>query len=425
MDQKVLLEALGRPWYMEPDAAAYYAAIVHRLVMGEPITEFSAEEKKVKEFAFVVNAASQKIGTVQDAVDNGVAVINLRGAIMKYDYCGSPGTQSIIKTIQDANNNPAINSIVLQIDSPGGSVDGTQQLANAVKNSDKPVVAYINGKMASAAMWIGSAAQTRIASSNTDIIGSIGTMASWNDYKGYYEKIGIKSHEVYATASTHKNLDFREASSGNYEPLIKNSLDPLNNEFIDNIKSNLPNADPTVFNGAHYIAKDAKKKGLVDKIGTFESAVKTAMQLGKQQQQAIKTQHTKMAFEKTLKASKSESFEVVEGGFLLSEDQLNNIEAHVAAQETTNADTQAQLEASQQAANNTAADLKAANETIAARDARITELEAANAELSKGPKAAFTSTAKEGDETHVGASKNPFQTSVDEEAMKLRQMMKK
>src|SRR6059058_4208514 len=58
------------------------------------------------------------------------------------------------------------------------------------KNSAKPVVAYISGMMASAAMWIGSAAAVRVASSSTDIIGSIGTMAAWNDYSGYLQQLG-------------------------------------------------------------------------------------------------------------------------------------------------------------------------------------------------------------------------------------------
>jgi ClpP class serine protease len=61
-------------------------------------------------------------------------------------------------------------------------------------------------------------------------------------------------------------------------------LDPLNSEFTGAIQENLPNVDKTVLNGSHFIAKDAKKKGLVDKIGNFETAVKTAMKLSKEQQ---------------------------------------------------------------------------------------------------------------------------------------------
>jgi signal peptide peptidase SppA len=329
VDIKVLLQAFNHPWLIHPDSAQHLALIAHKLFTSEQSSWFDDdEEEEMKEFAWIVNASGQRIGTIEDAVNNGVAVINLQGAVMKYDYCGAPGTQSLMKALQQANNNPSVSAIVLQIDSPGGSVDGTEQFANAVKNSAKPVVAYVNGMMASAAMWIGSAASQRIASSNTDVIGSIGTMASWNDFSGYMEKMGIKRHEVYATDSTHKNLDFREANKGNYDPLVKTWLDPLNSEFTGAIQENLPNADKTVLNGSHFIAKDAKKKGLVDKIGNFETAVKTAMKLSKEQQNLSidNNMNIKSTFKNILSflgVKNEANAETVE----LSEDQLQKIEA--------------------------------------------------------------------------------------------------
>ncbi len=289
MDIKVLLQAFRNDWFIEPTAAEHYALLAFQIITGER-TSLIDEKSEPKEFAYVVNAAGKRIGGISDAVDNGVAVLSLEGAVMKHDYCGTPGTQSLMKALQQANDNPAVSAIVLQIDSPGGSVDGTQQFANAIKNSAKPVVAYVDGMMCSAAMWIGSGAQQRIASSNTDVIGSIGTMAKWKNFDGYYKTKGIQSHEVYATNSTQKNLPFREAEGrneqgqSNYKPLIETWLDPMNDEFTGNIQTNLPDADKSVLNGKAYIATDAKKKGLVDKIGSFNDAVNAALKLSKQQQ---------------------------------------------------------------------------------------------------------------------------------------------
>lgn len=405
MDQKVLIEALGRPWFIDPMAAQHYASIVHQLVTGQAT---SFEEEPVKEFTYIVNAAGQKIASIADANDNGVAVINLRGAVMKYDYCGAAGTQSIMKALEQANANPSVKGIVMQIDSPGGAVDGTQQLANAVKQSGKPVVAYINGTMASAAMWIGSAAATRISSSNTDTIGSIGTMASWKDYKGYYEQQGVKSHEVYASASTHKNLAFREATEGNYDALIKTSLDPLNNEFINSIKGNLPGVDESVFNGSHYIATEAKKKGLIDKIGSFDMAVKTAMQLGKKAQATMEQNIAR--FQQTLTASKSEAFEVADGGFLLTEDQLQNIESTIVQ---TNAIA---LEAS--------ANFTTANEQLVAANATNRQLSERIAELESGNGAPPADASNEQDQINNGATGwDKFATSTDKEMARRKQYM--
>lgn len=374
---KVLLQALNHAWFIHPESAQHYALIAHKLFTSEKASFFDDEEEGQKEFAWIVNAAGQRVGTIQDAVDNGIAVINMQGAVMKYDYCGAPGTQSLMQALQQANDNPSVSAIVLQIDSPGGAVDGTQQFANAVKNSAKPVVAYVNGMMCSAAMWIGSAAATRIASSNTDVIGSIGTMASWKDYSGYLNQMGIKTHEIYATDSTNKNLQFREANQGNYEPMVKTWLDPLNGEFTGAIQENLPNVDKTVLNGSHYIAKTAKQKGLVDKIGTFETAVKTAMKLGKEQQQL--SIHNNMNIKATFKnilaflGIKNEvNAETVE----LNDEQVQQIEAAIP-----------QLQAAQSRVTElegTVATLTTerdtANQSIATKDAEIVRL---NAEVTR------------------------------------------
>jgi signal peptide peptidase SppA len=375
MDIKVLLQAFNAPWMIHPEQAQYYALIAHRIFAGDTNIAEQAEKQPV-EFAYVVNAAGKKIATIQDAVDNGVAVINLKGAVMKYDYCGAAGTQSLISAITAANENPAIAAIVLQVDSPGGSVDGTEQMANAVKNSGKPIVAYINGMMCSAAMWIGSAASMRIASSKTDTIGSIGTMASWSDYSGYLEKLGVKQHEVYATNSTHKNLPFREANgkneagSSNYEPLVKTWLDPLNNVFQETISENLPDADKSVFNGSAYIATTARQKGLIDKIGTFKDAVNQALKLANAQQASaqIQTQNTTMKWTKFLAFIGFTGAIASAKDITLEDTQADSIEAALAENETLKANLQTasdQLTAMTAERDNSQAALTAAQATIA------------------------------------------------------------
>ena len=336
MDIKVLLQAFRGDWLIEPTAADHFGLIAFQFLTGARVSFFD-EEEKPKEYAFIVDASSGKrIGGIADAVDNGVAVLSLEGAVMKYDYCGAPGTQSLTKALQQANENPSVSAIVLQIDSPGGSVDGTQQFADAIKNSAKPVVAYVDGMMCSAAMWIGSAASQRISSSNTDIIGSIGTMAKWKNFDGYYKSKGIESHEVYATNSTHKNLPFREAEGrnadqkANYTPLIETWLDPMNNEFTGTIEQNLPDADKTVLNGSAYIAKDAKKKGLINKIGSFSDAVNTAAKLGKQKQNT-QTSYS-MKFPKLSALLKFKAEEKIEGSPL--ESHAETLEAVVSERDS-------------------------------------------------------------------------------------------
>ncbi len=396
MNIKILLQALNATWLIEPTAANNYALVLHKLITGQRSSFLHEEDDQPEEFAWSTNEDAARIGSITDAVDNGIAVITLRGAVMKYDYCGAPGTQSVMKALQQANDNPSLSAIILEIDSPGGAVDGTQQLANAIKNSKKPVVAYVNGMMCSAAMWIGSAASKRIASSNTDTIGSIGTMASWRDAKCYWEKEGVKFHEVYATASTHKNLPFREAEKGNYESLITTWLDPTNEEFISAIQENLPNADKAVLNGAAYIAKDAKKKGLIDSIGTFDDAVKAALNLGKQQQklqQTIKSNQMNwpkfLAFLNTNEVASANEI-------TLDEQAADNIEAVIAERDTLLA-TKTQLANELATAN---ASLQKANEDLQAANTTIANLQAEVEKLGKEDAVTPTTASAEEDATH-------------------------
>lgn len=417
----MLLEAIARPWYIEPQSASYYASLVHKLFAGETITDFNEAADAVKEFAWAANASGQRISTIEDAVDNGVAVINVRGAIMKYDYCGAAGTQSMIRALNAANNNPSLSAIVLQIDSPGGSVDGTQQFAEAIKQSKKPVVAYVNGMMCSAAMWIGSAAAERIASSNTDIIGSIGTMARWMDFKEMYARAGVKTHEVYASNSTQKNEGHRAAEEGNYEPLITGTLDPMNDEFTAAIQQNIPNVDKSVLSGNHYVAKEAKKKGLINKIGSFETAVRSAIQLSKTTKQNTKMENTTSPFQNTLVAATADSFAVVDGGFLLTEENLNAIETNITSSNDAIAALNQNLSDRALLHQQAEEQLGTATATIAERDATIEQLNERIATLEAGAAGSFSNTAAEKDNVGGDASAK-YLTSYDKEMQDLLKM---
>jgi signal peptide peptidase SppA len=229
-----------------------------------------------------------------------VAVISISGPIMKEDNCGDPGTKSYEKMILNALDNPNITGIVLQIDSPGGTVAGTQQLASVIKNANKPVVAIAEDLMASAAYWIGSSANYVFANNNTTRVGSVGTMLSFADMQPMWEAKGVKFHEIYATASLAKNKDFAEARKGNYDAIIKSTLDPLNNEFLGAVKANRGdklNQDKTL-NGQVYLAQEAQSNGLIDAIGSLQDAVNKVYELAE-----AKNQKPNLTQQNTMKAT--------------------------------------------------------------------------------------------------------------------------
>jgi protease IV len=217
--------------------------------------------------------------------ENSIAIIPMYGEVTKYAYmCGPRGTKALVNDLQQIDSNPNIISSILDLDSPGGEASYTDIAANYIKNTNKPVIGFVSGMAASAAQWLLSATDYSIVSSKDDILGSIGTMFMFWDMQEYLKKEGKKLQTIYATLSTHKNKDYHDLMNGKFDLFRKNRLDPLNEKFHAAIKENrLGKVDPDdkeVFSGMTFNGEEAVRKGLADKIGSFEDALKLAFEKG-------------------------------------------------------------------------------------------------------------------------------------------------
>lgn len=278
-----LLSILDRPWMIEPGAAQRWAAIAADVIYhGKPFTAVADVDRRnwYRDFYRV---------TPQGKMDDQgcLQVINVHGPMSKYGFCGSAGTQQIQQAVRAADNDPSICAIVMEHDSPGGQVDGTDNLAREVSRCTKPVVTFVNGMMCSASYWVGCCGDEIIVDSANDgynaMIGSIGTMAMWKDYSKAEKKIGIVTHMVTADASADKNKMFERANAGDYSE-IKDILNALNNTFLDAVKTNRAgklSKTENVLSGKTYNGRDAVKYGLADWMGNFQMAVSRAFFLSK------------------------------------------------------------------------------------------------------------------------------------------------
>jgi len=292
---KVGLNIYNKPWLIEPQSALNLLGLWERVMSNQ--TTWRAESEESRDGYLQIEKLFANSDVVFAPIDNyqartfkgfdggSVAVIPVQGPLMKQDFCGDFGTATLANLFRLAENTKTIQSIVLMIDSPGGTVDGTSAFADTIRRSKKPTLAAIDGLGASAAYWLASSAQEVIATSKTDIVGSIGTMVSWRDWSKAYENNGIVLREYYATKSTDKNRAFKEANTGDGRMLIQEMLDPINNEFTSAVKTNrygkldLQNED--VLTGKTYVASKAKQSGLIDNIMSFDQAIKRSMQMAK------------------------------------------------------------------------------------------------------------------------------------------------
>jgi len=135
--------------------------------------------------------------------DKSIAVVKMTGLLMKsQSSMGGTSTIQLRREIRAAAADPEVAGILLAVDSPGGTVAGTDDLATDVKAARraKPVWAHIDDLGASAAYWAISAANRIVANSPTALVGSIGTIQVVRDFSAAAEREGIRTL-VFATGS--------------------------------------------------------------------------------------------------------------------------------------------------------------------------------------------------------------------------------
>ena len=137
-----------------------------------------------------------------------VAVINVFGTIaqranLMTEMSGGVSTEQLAATIRQAVADETVGSIILNIDSPGGSVFGVQELGDVIHaaRGTKPIVAIANSLAASAAYWLGSQADELVVTPSGEV-GSIGVVAAHIDQSAANEQMGVRVS--YVTAGKYK-----------------------------------------------------------------------------------------------------------------------------------------------------------------------------------------------------------------------------
>jgi len=338
MSFELINSIIKKAWAIDPNYVEGITPFLVNLLEGRPVQW----EKIASALPYAVDARSSTPSDITSAAPGSIAVISMSGPVQKNDqFCGPVGTATIGRWIKDAEANVNIDGIILKVDSPGGTVDGTEDLARTIKNAKKPIVAYVDGLAASAAYWISSSADEVIANGKTAMIGSIGTMIKLADIQPVLEKAGVKFHEIYASKSTDKNRVFREAiKDGNYTSMVNEILDPLNEVFLSSVKKNRTGKlsdKENVLSGRVYMAEDARKYGLVDKIGSMDDAVKSIKNLVDNKNKTRMSNALKFPALCALLGF-ANGFEGTEEGVHLQEGHLETINAALAAYTKLQAD---------------------------------------------------------------------------------------
>lgn len=214
------------------------------------------------------------------AARGSVAVITAQGPMFRYadffsSISGATTYENLALDVTRARDDPAFRAVLLNIDSPGGEVNGVQELAAMIREVDasKPVVAYVSGAGTSAAYLLASAAREIVVAPNA-VLGSIGVRSAVRDSRARDERSGIRTIEFVSSQSPNKLIDV-DSDAGRAR--IQRTVDALAEVFIRQVADYRGISPEQVISqfgaGGVEIGERAIAAGMADRLGSFEGIV--------------------------------------------------------------------------------------------------------------------------------------------------------
>ncbi|MFH1211062.1 MAG: signal peptide peptidase SppA [archaeon] len=217
---------------------------------------------------------------------NKIVIIPIKGVITNSGdsgslfYEGGTSSETIVSFIEQADRDESVKGIILEINSPGGTVLAGKEIADAVKKTKKPTVALIRDVGASGGYWVASAAD-KIVADPMSITGSIGVTSSYLEFSGLMEKYGVTYEELKAGEYKEAGSPFRKLTPAERESILR-MITKIQNYFLEDVRKNR-NLDEKTIDELRkadiYLGEEAYNMKLVDYLGGREDAINITKQL--------------------------------------------------------------------------------------------------------------------------------------------------
>lgn len=279
----LVAEFFSTPWAIVPERLTAIEAVVMRLAAGIPATpEVMAQVRADSEVM-----AARREGVARTASGGNIAVLPFYGVSTQRpppamaSGSGLMSTQQFAGMLRAAVSDDSVGGVLIDVDSPGGSVFGVQELANEIyqARSQKPVIAIANSLAASAAYWIGSAASEFYITPGGEA-GSIGVFAAHQDQSKKLENEGVKTTLIHAgqykvEGSPYGPLD--DEARAHMQSRIDAHYGAFTRAVAKHRGVDVETVRTQMGQGRTYGASQAKAAGMVDDIATFDQVL-TRMQ---------------------------------------------------------------------------------------------------------------------------------------------------
>jgi capsid assembly protease len=224
-------------------------------------------------------------------IQDGTAIIPIRG-VMVHGLKMAEKVDSVVcaedieKDIKFAMESGDVKRVVFDIDSPGGMYNGTPELGDVIAkyHGVKPMAAFTNGLMASAAYWTGITSGS-VYMSRSASVGSIGVVMMWPDVSKAMEGKGVKI-KVFSSGEF-KGMTPEVELTGSQESYLQSRVMSLANEFYSHVKEARAGVNESAFDGRTFQAAEALELGLVDGLARNVEEVISIMKIEEQMAELV------------------------------------------------------------------------------------------------------------------------------------------
>jgi capsid assembly protease len=194
------------------------------------------------------------------------------------EFFGGVTVEGMLKVLRGVAADDTIGTVLLDMDSPGGSVSGISELAAEVRSlrDKKHVVALANNMMASAAYWIGSQADELIATPDA-LVGSVGVFVMHEDYSAMNERVGLKVNYITAgkyKAEANPDQPLSDEARSHLQSIVDSAYDLFVSDVAKGRGVTASDVRKNYGEGRVLSAKEAKAAGMIDRVASVEETLR-------------------------------------------------------------------------------------------------------------------------------------------------------
>lgn len=266
-----LSDLIAGCWAIRPDMLLEIQSVYATHLRGEKIDIAAIEARLGRPLA--------KPDQAYTVEDGGIAVLSMSGVMapkanLFMQVSGGMSTQMATRQLQSAAADGGVRGIIVNMDTPGGSVLGIPEFAAAIYElaAQKPLVFHTDGQLASAGYWSAAAANAIYISGPVVQVGSIGVVVTRN----YNPNAQVR--EEHITAGKYKRIALaNEPLSEDSRAIVQADVDYVYSLFVDDVARYRGTSSDAVLehmaDGRVFRGQQAINAGLVDGVSTLDALV--------------------------------------------------------------------------------------------------------------------------------------------------------